>query len=117
MKLEKPTHIASQPRPEPLTLQERYELKTGMPREEFVGHLLTQTLYLHARFLLPILPSGVFSMDRALLDVVGRCRTRRDLSEECKDFLFALNQQPIWKRVLRLRVSVGRLHDVADRVW
>jgi hypothetical protein len=102
---------------EPPMFQERYQHKVGVSPEDFVAHLLPRTLYWHARVFRRLLPQSVFTIDRSFLDSVGRCRTLRDFAVECRDFSVDLKHEPVWKRLLYLRVSVGRLRDIGGRVW
>jgi hypothetical protein len=97
--------------------QTRFQQRTGVAEEHFVEHLLPLALYPHARLLRWILPRRVFLRDRDFLASAGRARTRRLIAGECNDFISDLGQQPLWKRLLRLRVSTSRVLQVAWSVW
>ena len=92
---------------------ERFCATEAVSAERWHGVLLRRSLYPHARLLRPLLVlfnPEFFAADRDFLNGVGRLTRRGDFAIEADEFAHHPANQGFWRRVLRLRVSVRRLH-------
>ena len=82
--------------------------------------VLRRTLYPQARLLRPLLrvfKPDFFAADFDFIDSVGRITRRRDFSSEADEFVHHPENRGFWRRTLRLRVSVGRMHRLVGEVF
>lgn len=96
----------------------RYCAHHGVRDDEFESFLLPRSLYPQARLLGPLarlLRADPFSVDRVTLQQVGRCREPRQWLEEVHDFRHLAENRTFVRRVLRLRLSISRLHRELSR--
>jgi hypothetical protein len=100
--------------------RQRYCQARGIRPEEFVEALLDAGLYPQARLVrrgLERLVPDFFAADREFVEAVGRIRRRAEFGFEAEDFHHADRRRPLLRRLLRLRVSVGRLHREVAAGW
>ena len=98
-----------------LTVREIYCQDHSIDESEFTTHLLKRTLYPAARLALPVLSwvtPRPFAEDLTYLDCIGRIRTAKQLSDETHDFRNQSANRRFSRRVLHLRISVGRVHAI-----
>jgi hypothetical protein len=95
---------------------EKYCAKHGLESWEFTESVFTRSLYLRARILRPFLrlKPGYFKADREFVGCVGRIRRLRDFDVEAFAYMTDPDNSGFMRRVLKLRVSAGRLNGL---VW
>lgn len=92
---------------------------SGLPPDQFHRAVLRRTLYPHARLLAPLIrffKPSFFVADYDFVEGVGRVVNRRTFRLEVGDFQSCLENRRFSRRVLRLRVSVGRMAGLVERV-
>jgi hypothetical protein len=102
------------------TFRQRYCRARGLRPADFVETLLDTCLYPQARLLRPWLEGlnpGIFAADREFVEALGRIRRRAEFRFEAEYFHHAERRRSLLRRVLRLRVSVGRLHREVAAGW
>jgi hypothetical protein len=118
--LRPPLAVPSRDWAEAGTFRHRYCRARGLRPADFVEPLLDACLYPQARALRPwlerLLP-GFFAADREFVEAVGRIRRRAEFGFEADDFHHADRRRSLLRRVLRLRVSVGRLRREVAAGW
>ena len=112
-------HPSALPEPVPpfADFAQKYCLRLGVAREDFVDVMLARTLYPHARWLRPVLGTlnpNFFAADRDFLAGIGRLWRRRDFVIEEKDFRHNPANHGFLRRALRLRVSVRRTRSLVN---
>lgn len=98
---------------------EKFCLQFKIPPAKFRDALLSRTLYPTARLLRPILTllnHDYFAADLSYIDGVGRIRRLRELANESYEFNQHPDNRGLLRSTLRLRVSVGRMHDLVHSV-
>jgi hypothetical protein len=98
------------------TFSERYCAMHGLAKWEFIESALVRSLYPQARLLRPLLrlKPGYFKADREFVSCVGRIKRMRDFDMEAFAYANDPDNRGFLRRVLRLRVSAGRLNGL---VW
>lgn len=94
---------------------EKFCRQYKLPPTEFRAALLSRTLYPTARLLRPLLTllnHDYFAADLSYIDGVGRIRRLRELANESYEFNQHPGNRSFLRSTLRLRVSVGRMHDL-----
>lgn len=118
--LRSPLAAPSREEAEAGTFSQRYCRARGLHPSDFVESLLDACLYPQARPLRPWLERlspGFFAADREFVEAVGRIRRRAEFGFEAEDFRHADRRRSLLRRVLRLRVSVGRVHREVAARW
>ena len=89
----------------------------GVSSERYLETALRRTLYPHAHWLRPLIAvvaPDFFSADRDFLHGVGQLWRRRDFSIEVQNFHHHPANRGFLRRVLRLRVSAGRVQTLVN---
>ena len=97
------------------TVLDSYCRLYSVDESDFAADLLNRTLYPTARLLRPLLrlfDTHLFAEDLTFLDCIGRIRTAKQLRDETYDFRNLSANRRFSRRVLNLRVSVGRVHQI-----
>lgn len=103
----------------PEDFSEKFCRQFNVPPADYRAALLRRTLYPSARWLRPflrLLDHDYFAVDHAFIDSVGRLKRLRDLVAESHEFARHPANRGFLRRTLRLRVSVGRMHDIVNQV-
>jgi hypothetical protein len=98
---------------------EKFCRQFKVPPTAFRAALLSRTLYPAARFLRPLLTllnHDYFAADHSYIDSVGRIRRLRELANESHEFAQHPANRSFLRSTLRLRISVGRMHDLVHAV-
>jgi hypothetical protein len=106
---------ASEAHPE--TFQDKFCRHFDVPPDRYAWTVLKYTLYPQARWLLPAVPTEFLEPDRVFIDAVGRLTRWRGFSGEVWEFQRDVRNRGLLRRVLRLRVSVGRMRVLFSEVW
>ncbi|WP_221029403.1 hypothetical protein [Actomonas aquatica] len=104
----------------PENLQERYCLTHHLTEDEFTSHLLSRSLYPHARLLAPLLRlllPGCFELDRRFVRGLAPLRSRRGITHEANDFYKQSRRERRWRHWLRLRISADRAQRAVREAW
>jgi hypothetical protein len=99
------------------TFQEKVCRHFDVPPERYGALVLSCTLYPHARWLRPLGSNEFLAPDRAFITAVGSLTRWRDFSGAAWDFQHDARNRRFTRRVLRLRVSVGRMRVLFSEVW
>ena len=93
---------------------ERYCSVHRLGNREFIEAVLARSLYPQARLLRPVLRllPCYFKPDREFIASVGELRRMRDFDREVFAYVNDPGNRGFLRRVLRLRVSAGRLNSV-----
>lgn len=97
------------------TAIERYCSIHGIDPEDFLDHLLPQTLHQPARLLFPMLRRVAperFEVDRIYLACLGRVRSLKQMKLESSAYRHEHANRSFARRTLRMRVSVSRTHAI-----
>lgn len=96
------------------TFAERYCSANSVGNRDFIESVVCRSLYPHARVLRPVLRliPFYFKADREFVASVGELRRMRDFDREVFAFVNDPDNRGFLRRVLRLRVSAGRLNSV-----
>jgi len=96
------------------TFAERYCSVHGVGNRDFVESAVAHSLYPHARMLRPVLSliPLYFTADREFVASVGRLKRMRDFDMEVFAYVNDPKNRGFLRRVLRLRVSAGRLNSL-----
>lgn len=98
---------------------ERFCQHFKVPPGHYRPALLRRALYPAARWLGPVLRffyHDFLALDLSYIDAVGRMRRLRDLATESHEFSTHPGNRGFLRGTLRLRVSVGRMHDIVNTV-
>lgn len=96
----------------PLTFEQLYCERRGVPPERFVASVMSEVLFPHARLLVPLLRFAsvkYFQIDQELIRGAGRLRRFRDFAQEAEAFAHHPESAAFCRKTLRLRVSTRRL--------
>jgi hypothetical protein len=93
---------------------ERYCSAHGVGNRDFIESVLVHSLYPQARLLRPLLRlfPYYFKPDREFIASVGGLRRMRDFDREVFAYVNDPDNRGFLRRVLRLRVSAGRLNGI-----
>jgi hypothetical protein len=100
-----------------LTFDEQFCSHYGGPLSRYQPELLARALHPAARWLRPLVlcfDPHFFDADMALIARLAQVTRVRDLILETRDFLDFPADDRFLRRQLRLRLSVGRLRDIAS---
>ena len=95
------------------TFKQRFLEKTGGNPDDFIRDILRLTLPLHARLLLPfarILEQSVLAADYDLISDIAQLTSRREFSDSVGVRRFHPANRGFLRKVVRIRVSIARLH-------
>ena len=95
------------------TFKQRFLEKTGGNPDDFIRDILRLTLPLHARLLLPfarILEQSVLAADYDLISDIAQLTSRREFSDSVGVRRFHPANRGFLRKVVRVRVSIARLH-------
>jgi hypothetical protein len=95
------------------TFKQRFLEKTGGHPDDFIRDVLRLTLPLHARLLLPlarILEQSVLAADYDLISDLAQLTSRREFSDSVGVRRFHPANRGFLRKVIRVRVSIARLH-------
>jgi len=97
------------------TFAERYSEQHGVAPEGFQEAVFRRSLYPMARLLRPVLDLNprYFATDRALVAALGLITQMRSFDAESFVYVNDPDNRGFVRRVLRLRISVGRLYLLA----
>lgn len=88
--------------------------------QDYEEEMLARCLYPHARALrglIEVFAPGYFMPDVDFMRGVGVLRHRKEFRYEVEDFVSKHSRARLWRRVLRLRVSVDRVRAELDACW
>ena len=88
-----------------------------VPPERYGEVVLNFTLYPHARWLRPLTSNEFLAADRTFITAVGKLTRWRGFSGEVWDFQHDVRNRVFVRRVLCVRVSVGRMRILFSEVW
>lgn len=100
------------------TFAETYSVALGCPLREFGQRIFWQCLHRHAAVLAPILSvvsPDFFTLDRELIEQVGKSRTLTEIDFAIRDFVGDERNRHWLRKTGRVRVSTQRLRRVARR--
>lgn len=95
------------------TFKQRFIEKTGGNAEHFTRDVLWRTLPIHARILLPfarIFDPSVLAADYDLIADIAQLSSRREFSDSVGVRRFHPANHGFLRKVVRVRVSIARLH-------
>jgi hypothetical protein len=99
------------------TFQDKLCRHFDVPPERYGELVLNFALYPHARLLRPLASKEFLTPDRAFITAVGRLTRWRGFSGEAWEFQHDARNRVFARRVLRVRVSVGRMRILFSEVW
>jgi len=94
------------------TFAELYCARHGLAPEAYVSAVFRRVLYPHARpcaAVIRLFHDDYFAADLDLVQAAGRLRAMEDFNLDAMEFRFHPANRGVLRRVLRLRVSAGRL--------
>lgn len=99
------------------TFRDKVCRRFAVPPECYDEIMLKLTLYPHARWLVPFATVEFLEPDRTFIAGVGQLTRWRGFSGEVRDFQHDARNRRFARRVLRLRVSVGRMRVLFSKIW
>lgn len=105
------------PTPGSETFQDKVCRHFDVPPEDYGELVLRLTLYPHARWLPALSGQEFLEPDRTFIAAVGRLTRWRGFAAEAEAFQHDVRNRAFVRRVLRLRVSVGRMRVLFSEVW